>query len=183
MTVNPPYAFFFMSNGIGLSACVGSFMYGSFITRAFTSSRCSLDAKTMKEKTTVSPGPALAISGNVMPANSGVRSSPTHSSYLQRAVLLPDLRSLLRHLPVRRQVLLRENDDKSIHIFHALILRNNPGRVHARHTTVVGMERPGDGQGPFSYYPGLVRPGRLRAMSESGRVQGIYVFSDWTARV
>ena len=39
MTLNPPYAIRFISNGIGMSLYFGSFITGSCITFAFTSSR------------------------------------------------------------------------------------------------------------------------------------------------
>src|SRR3989344_3860367 len=73
-----------MSKGMGLSLFFGSFIIGSFITRALTLLRWALDLYTMNEKNTVSLGLAFVIRGNVVifiPPMLGVRSSPTHSKY------------------------------------------------------------------------------------------------------
>src|SRR6267142_5313979 len=52
----------------------------SFITFAFTRSRCARDLYTIQEKITVSPGLSFSWRGNVLP-HFTLRSSPTHSKY------------------------------------------------------------------------------------------------------
>src|SRR3989344_3737939 len=83
VALNPPYAIFFISNGIGLSFHASGDMAGSFMTFAFTWSLCFRDLKTIKENTTVSLGFIFVIRGkvNAVPIPLGLRSYPMHSKY------------------------------------------------------------------------------------------------------
>src|SRR3989337_257839 len=82
-TSNPPYAIFFMSVGDEKSLASAYFTFISSITFLFTSSRCCLELKTIKENQMFSSLVAPAISAKARdfssPISCCLRSSPRHS--------------------------------------------------------------------------------------------------------
>src|SRR5687768_3746018 len=76
-TLNPPYVMRFASNGI-FFVSIDALRRGSFMTWAFTRSRCALDLNVIHANTTVSPGLVFITLVKGVP-NFVLRSSPAHS--------------------------------------------------------------------------------------------------------